>query len=128
MAPPGKCSVLIIDDEEMVRDTLADFLADEGYPALLAGDGDEALRLLATCSPRPGLIILDLKMPHLDGWGFRERQAKDPELASIPVIVVTAAPTASADAAMVLRKPLRLAHLVSAMEAILAGPPEGRKP
>ena len=122
-----ECFVLVIDDDEMVRDTLADFLVDEGYRVLVAGGGDEALRLLASSAPRPSLIILDLKMPNLDGWGFRARQAQDPALASIPVIVVTAAPNAIADAAAVLRKPLRLAHLASAMQAILAGPPESER-
>jgi len=131
MGPPqseghGGHLVLVIDDEQMVRETLADFLADEGYRSLLAADGDEALKLLATTTPRPSLIILDLKMPNLDGWGFRRRQAEDPALASIPVIVVTAAQGAGAGAAAVLRKPLRLAHLAAAMNGILSAPPETR--
>ena len=132
MGPPhseghGGHLVLVIDDEQMVRETLADFLADEGYRSLLAADGDEALKLLATTTPRPSLIILDLKMPNLDGWGFRRRQAEDPALASIPVIVVTAAQGAGAGAAAVLRKPLRLAHLAAAMNSILSAPPETRQ-
>jgi excisionase family DNA binding protein len=108
--------VLVIDDDDLVRDTLRDFLSDEGYGALLASDGAEALKLLASASPRPGLIILDLKMPNVDGWRFREQQARDPDLASIPLIVVTAVPNASMSDATVLRKPLHLDQLANAIE------------
>jgi excisionase family DNA binding protein len=123
--PPGHHGaggplVLVIDDEELVRETVCEFLVDEGYRVSLACDGAEALALLRSGSVRPTLIILDLKMPNLDGWRFREEQAGDANLASIPVIVVTAAPSASVSgAAAILRKPLRLPHLGKAIERLL---------
>ncbi len=108
--------MLVVDDEPLVRETVSDFLTDSGHVALLASNGAEALTLLASTSPQPSLIILDLGMPHLDGWQFRERQANDPRIASIPVIVVTAASSAHVSGAVVLRKPLRLSQLAKAME------------
>jgi excisionase family DNA binding protein len=111
--------VLVIDDDRLVRETVGDFLTDTGCVVLLASDGAEALTLLASTSPRPNLIILDLGMPHLDGWQFREQQARDPNLATIPVIVVTAVSNASVSGATVLRKPLRLRQLAKAMANLL---------
>jgi CheY-like chemotaxis protein len=78
-----------------------------------------ALKLLASVSPRPSLIILDLEMPNLDGWRFRAEQARAPNLASISTIVVTAAPDASVSAAAVLRKPLRLAQRANTIASLL---------
>jgi excisionase family DNA binding protein len=113
----AKHVVLVIDDDRLVRDTVSEFLEDEGYGVLLASDGAEALKLLAAASPQPILIILDLKMPNVDGWEFREKQADNPNLASIPVIVVTALPSASVTGATVLRKPLYLDQLASVGKA-----------
>lgn len=115
-------AVLVIDDDELVRETLGDFLSDEGFLPLLASDGEEALKLLASASPRPGLIILDLGMPNFDGWQFREQQARDPNLSSIPVIVVTADRSANVSGAVVLRKPLNLDRLATAIERLLVEP------
>lgn len=115
-------SILVIDDDETVRETLRDFLSDEGYASVLAADGSQALELLRSGRPRPSLIILDLGMPNMDGWQFRACQMRDPALAEIPVIVATADRGALvAGAAAVLRKPLDLRHLASAVERSLSG-------
>lgn len=111
--------VLVVDDDESVRDAMRRFLAAEGYGSLTAGDGVEALSLLRSVSPRPDLIILDLGMPNLDGWAFREQQLRDDSLAGIPVIVVTAERSADLPgAAAVLRKPLDLDRLARTMERV----------
>jgi len=115
----SKGTVLVIDDDELVRDTLSDYLLDEDFHVLVAADGAAALDLLGSAAQAPCLIILDLKMPHLDGWEFLEVQAKNPRLAAIPVIVVTAVPEQAPTAAIVLPKPLRLKRLASALEAVL---------
>jgi len=112
-------AVLVVDDDELIRATLGDFLRDEGFRALLASDGAQALSLLGPGSPQPSLIILDLGMPNMDGWQFLERQAKAPRLSAIPVIVVTADRIANAGAATVLRKPLHLDQLAAAIERLL---------
>jgi excisionase family DNA binding protein len=114
--------VLVIDDDELVRDSIGDFLSDKGYVVLVASDDATALDLLAA-PPHPHVIVLDLKMPRLDGWKFRELQLNDPELAAIPVIVVTATSDERLNgASAVLRKPLRLPQLARAVDALLDMP------
>jgi len=117
--------VMVIDDEAMVRDTVGDFLTDAGYRVLLATSGAHALKLLGSTTDKPSLILLDLKMADVDGWQFRELQLRDPAIASIPVIVLTGTPNATArDAAMVLRKPLRLPVIGKAIQSVLAAADE----
>jgi CheY-like chemotaxis protein len=83
-----KRHILIVEDDTDAREALALYLAAEGYPVLEAGDGREALERLrssAVC-----LILLDLMMPTMNGFDFRTEQLRHPELADIPVVVVTA--------------------------------------
>jgi CheY-like chemotaxis protein len=87
-------SVLIIEDDEGVRHSLAELLGEEGYDVKVASDGSDALALLQE-EPLPSLILLDLMMPTMNGGEFRARQLSDPRLASIPVIVVSARPDVS---------------------------------
>jgi excisionase family DNA binding protein len=112
--------VLVIDDEQLVRETIGDFLEDEGFRPLFASDGAEALRALAAASPAPSLIILDLKMPNLDGRHFLEQRALQRAISAIPVIVVTADRRAELDVAATLRKPLRIDQLSRAIDDVLA--------
>jgi CheY-like chemotaxis protein len=82
-------SVLVVDDDRDIRETLAEILADEGYVVHTARNGSEGLELVA--SQRPGLVLLDLFMPIMDGAEFRRRQLGDPAIASVPVVVISAA-------------------------------------
>jgi CheY-like chemotaxis protein len=82
--------VLIVEDDEDIRDSLADFLLDHGYRTAIAVNGRDALDQLGAAAPRPCAIILDLMMPVMDGRAFREAQVQAPTLAQIPVILVTA--------------------------------------
>jgi two-component system response regulator MprA len=82
--------VLVVEDEEMIRDSVIEFLDDQGFEAFGASDGREALDKLTNGQPLPCLILLDLMMPVMDGRAFRERQLQDPELAEIPVLVFSA--------------------------------------
>jgi CheY-like chemotaxis protein len=115
--PKPRPTVLVVDDDPDIRDTIADVLSDEGYPVELACNGREALEVLGTAEPQPGLILLDLMMPELDGWGFMAEVEKVPRLAAIPVIVFSAH-SVSAEAVSglrvqgFLRKPLRLHELL----------------
>jgi excisionase family DNA binding protein len=114
--------VMVIDDDDHLRTTIADSLHDQGYLVSLAQDGREALHL-AEAEP-PDLILLDLQLPHLDGFGFREAQRHNYLLAQVPVVVITADATASLEGvALVLRKPFRLPVLLSAIESLLATEP-----
>jgi CheY-like chemotaxis protein len=82
-------AVLIVDDDKELRDCLADLLEDEGYDVATAANGAEALAYLER-HQRPSLILLDLMMPVMNGWQFRDRQLESADLAEIPVIVMTA--------------------------------------
>lgn len=96
--------ILIVDDDAGSRHALADLLRDEGFSVAAVQDGTDALAYLRT-SPPPGLIILDLMMPGMDGWDLRHEQKRDPKLAAIPVIAVSAAGKLP-DADAQFRKPL----------------------
>jgi CheY-like chemotaxis protein len=82
--------VLIVEDDRDTREMLERFLQFEGFEVRTAANGEAALHSLHT-GGSPCVILLDLMMPVMNGWQFREAQAQDPELAGIPVIVVTAA-------------------------------------
>jgi CheY-like chemotaxis protein len=81
--------ILVIDDDADIRESLAEILSDEGYPVRCFANGAEALDHLRH-EGKASLIILDLMMPGMNGWAFRELQAHDERLASIPVIAMSA--------------------------------------
>jgi CheY-like chemotaxis protein len=83
-------SVLVVDDERAIVEALSDLLESEGYSVATATDGIEALEQLLG-GLRPCLIVLDLMMPRMDGWDFRQAQMKFADLKNIPVIVLSAA-------------------------------------
>src|SRR6476620_12071180 len=93
MPPAG--NVLIVEDDPDTREMLAVLLATEGFHAVAAEDGLEALHLLRTVRHRapevPCLVLLDLKMPRLGGSEFRRAQLGDPTVASVPVAVMSGA-------------------------------------
>lgn len=112
--------ILVVDDDEMVRESLRDFLADEGFGVLAAADGVEALELLAApATPVPAVIVLDLKMPRMGGQEFRAAAAQDPKLAGIPVVLVTAERRVDSSGPPVLRKPVDLGALREAVRKLL---------
>ena len=82
--------VLVVDDQEDARTSLAEILRIEGYRVAAAADGQEALEYLRS-HPSPNVILLDLMMPGMNGWEFRRRQLADPATALIPVAVISGA-------------------------------------
>ncbi len=93
---------------------LGRFLELEGYQVEVAANGRQALERL-TAGMQPCVILLDLMMPVMDGWQFRREQVRSPELAEIPVIVVSAAGRdriAEIDANAYLTKPVDLEQLL----------------
>ena len=104
-------SVLVIDDDDDIRDTLSEIMQDLGYSVATAGNGADALMKLRGLKPQ--LILLDLSMPIMDGHEFRAEQVRDPALAEIPTVVMTAADrarekTAAMKPSDVLAKPVKL--------------------
>lgn len=107
LSPCG--TILVVEDNRDLRESLCDLLTDIGYQTAGAANGQEALLYLQQ-QPPPCLILLDLMMPVMSGWEFRDRQRQDPALAAIPVIVLTgvrssAEATAALDAVAYLQKP-----------------------
>ena len=119
---PGR--ILVVDDDHAIRGFLSETLVDEGYEVRGASNGEEALATLAAW--RPSLILLDLMMPIMDGWTFRARQLAEPSLGDIPVIVMTAARSASTAglaAVTTFSKPFDLGALLSAVQGIVEARP-----
>ena len=109
-------SILVVEDDEDAREAMVALLQMKGYRAVSAGNGREALDYLEE-APAPDLIILDLWMPVMDGWQFRSEQIKNPRLAHIPVIVVTAlSDRADVDANEVIIKPVDVDRLLSTVD------------
>jgi CheY-like chemotaxis protein len=113
-------TILIVDDDRDIREMLTETLADEGYDVASAADGQDALTQLRADPDAPCLILLDLMMPHMNGWEFCTAQQQDPRLAPIPVVVLSAWPDLKRAASTIpvvgyVPKPIdfdRLLHLV----------------
>ena len=114
MAPPQP--IVVVDDDTDVREALGEVLAEEGYATRLFESGREALDFLRS-GGSPALILLDLMMPEMNGWQFREEQLKDERLREIPVVVITASrlDSGALKAREVLFKPIGLGELVDAV-------------
>jgi CheY-like chemotaxis protein len=84
---------LVVEDDEDTRNVLLDVLTQGGFRAIGARDGLEALQKARVL--HPSVILLDLQMPVMDGISFKRQQARDPDIASIPVICVSAADNAA---------------------------------
>jgi CheY-like chemotaxis protein len=115
------CYVLVVEDDDAIREVVAETLTDEGYRVSVAGHGVEALEKMRATDALPGLILLDLMMPVMDGRTFRDEQLKDPRVAGVPVVLMTADARATEMASElaasgVLRKPVALRDLFAAVE------------
>src|SRR5512133_3558856 len=84
--------ILAVDDDDAIRDIVQIVLEDEGYRVVLARDGAEALELLKVMQPQ--LILLDMRMPRVNGWEFAERYGRLPGH-HVPIVVMTAGRDAS---------------------------------
>lgn len=128
MASVPTGNVLIVEDDPDTREMLATLLSTEGFRAVAAEDGLEALHLLRTVRRRapetPCLVLLDLKMPRLSGQEFRRAQLGDPMLAGVPVAVISGATDAEArardlGAVATVTKPIDIDTLLRIRPALL---------
>ena len=111
--------ILVVDDDPAVLGTVTDVLEFEGYKVATATNGAEGLDMVERV--RPKLVLLDMRMPVLDGWGFA-RTLKERGI-SLPILVMTAAQDARAwaqeiGAAGYVPKPFDLTDLLSAVESV----------
>lgn len=117
---PTSFDILLVDDDPAIRAAFTDLLEEEGFSVLTAAHGADALCLLRRMPP-PRLIVLDLMMPVLDGWGFLEAQRQDLVLSSIPVVILSAHILSDSEAyklnvALYLRKPVNIFSLLMIVE------------
>jgi CheY-like chemotaxis protein len=116
-------SVLIVDDDEDHRAVLGEVLQAEGCAVYTAENGKRALEVLEHL--HPDLVVVDLMMPVMNGWDFCAAMERDPELSSIPVVVMSAVARFRPVGHMrVLPKPVRLDTLMALLDIVDA--PSGR--
>ena len=115
--------VLVVDDDADCRKMVAEVLEREGYDVVSLENGDEALEYLRHAPRHPACILLDLVMPVTDGWMFLRERNNNPELQTIPVIVLSGQhdveDQVTAAHASYLRKPLSPEHLTELMHQVL---------
>ena len=121
---PAAGPILLVEDDRDLRDSIKEALEDEGYAVVGATDGVDAIEHLRTGGALPRLILLDLMMPRMNGYQFREAQLANPSWASIPVVVLSADPRPKAGALGAtahLRKPVKLEVLFARIGQSLRG-------
>lgn len=89
-AIPFSPYILVVEDDTLLRESVVEVLQEEGFAAISLPDGASALNYLRE-SPPPAMILLDLGLPHLDGWEVRRQLLQDHRLADVPVVVCSGA-------------------------------------
>jgi len=119
---PGEHLILVVDDDFELRESLCAALEEEGFAVAGAGNGREALDYLrreSRSQHSPSVVLLDLMMPVMNGWEFRAEQRRDPAIASIPVVILSAFARATdeelRDVETFLRKPVDMPTLLEAL-------------
>ena len=104
--------VLVIEDEDDIRNGLAEFLVLEGFDVTTAKNGREGIEKVKR--DKPGLVFLDLMMPVMSGWEYLLACKEDRELASVPVVVVSAVPKKikAENVIEILRKPVDIDEIL----------------
>lgn len=115
--------VMVVDDDEEMRESVAEALVGNGYAVTLASNGREALDTLSG-GPCPSLILLDITMPQLNGNDVLERLAVHSALCAIPVVVLSAVEPKRKTAQVrdVLRKPVNLDVLLESVDVHMVDP------
>lgn len=123
---PGTRRVLVVDDDREVRESLQEWLEDEGFQAASASDGLEALATLQREGGR-WLVLLDLLMPRMDGWGLLDRLQSDATVQADPQVVLMSAgwvlaqegpPWRSSQVVAAVPKPFDPADLLAQVQAL----------
>jgi CheY-like chemotaxis protein len=112
--------ILLVEDDLSIQGAVTMLLEREGFTVTCASNGEEALRAL-DAGEAPGLILLDIVMPVMNGLEFRSVQQRDPRLAGIPVVVLSATPGAEQRADLpppsaVMPKPFDIDQLLAVVE------------
>jgi CheY-like chemotaxis protein len=115
-------TVLVVDDDEDIRESLAEAVELEGYDVRKASNGAEAIAMMKAALP--DLLLLDLMMPGMNGWMVLDAMEADRRLAGVPVFIVTAVPNVSAvrTGYPIFTKPLSVARMMRTVRAFLSPP------
>ncbi len=119
-----KAKILVVEDDIDIRRNMQRLLEGEGYIVILAENGQVALEHLQSTEELPSVILLDLMMPVMDGFEFREAQGQVSKLAKIPVIILTAdghidEKRIRTGAAAALRKPTSIEVILDTIERVI---------
>lgn len=115
-----KDAILVVEDHRPIREGMVQALNHEGFIGVPAANGQEALDYLRA-GGEASVIVLDLTMPVMNGWTFRETQQGDPQIAAIPTIIVSgveSSPLEGDAPAAVLRKPVDFPALVTIIRSL----------
>ena len=107
--------VMLVDDDEDIRELMSELLMTRGYVVLQAGNGQEAMEVLTKAERLPFLVLLDMAMPTMDGPAFLRVRAQDPILKEIPVLVISGSvppKVATKEIEGFLRKPVEVTELL----------------
>ena len=118
-------TILCVDDDPGLQRVMTKFLTLEGFTPVIAGNGQEALDYLRG-GGHAKVILLDLRMPVMDGFAFRKAQRADPGFADIPVIVLSGADAervSELEAAAAFRKPVSFADVMTVVRRLCDGLP-----
>ncbi len=117
--PKNHCRpILIIEDDDDIRDTFREVLEFEGYEVYSAHDGREGLKIVEHLAGNPCLVLLDLMMPVMDGWQFLRELRETGRQMNFPVVVVSAVGAPSTEGAVrVMRKPIDVDDLLETVRA-----------
>jgi DNA-binding response OmpR family regulator len=118
--------LLVVDDDDDIRESLRDALTEEDYIVLTARNGMEALDMLHGLNglPRPDIVLLDVMMPGVNGWGFLQAKNADVEVIDIPVVLLTALRSDSVrahdprGACLIVHKPISLEKLLAVLKCV----------
>jgi CheY-like chemotaxis protein len=113
-------TILVVEDDEELRDLVGDLLEEEGYDVVPAMNGKQALDFIQCAGKRPSLVLLDLLMPIVNGWELLRTIREDPWFSEIPVVVMTAVKRdRPSGATAVLKKPFKIAELLQTVLAVV---------
>jgi CheY-like chemotaxis protein len=120
---PERHGILVVEDDDEIRTSLALVLESQGFEVHTAENGRHAIDVLRQIEEKPRLILLDLMMPVMDGWSFRAAQLADPALAEIPVVILSAAADVHREAEALhvdgfLAKPLNVPKLLDTIDTV----------
>lgn len=115
MAEPTQ--ILVVDDDDDVRGMLELVLAHAGFGVAAVADGEQAIERLRASEPAP-IVLLDLRMPVMNGWDVIDMLRAEGRLPHIPIIICTSSPSDAPEGFDIIRKPVRLETLVAAIRKV----------